>query len=353
MRQIPINEITGQEVLARDLVNEAGIILMVRGTVVKREYIERLRLLNIDTVFVQDKYETGIKMDEITELQIADQCQLKVKETLQQFVAYGDNQLTPIIGIAENIVSDVLKQSEIMYNVCGIREKSDSMFAHSLNVCALSVFIAIRMKMSQDKIHDIAVGSLLHDIGITYYKNNYSHTSYNDLTPEQYLEYKKHVIYGYSLLEHEDWLSPLAKDIVLSHHERMDGSGYPFGISGKRVKKATRIVAICDAFDSLVYGNMCNRLKVYEAIEYIISEADHKYDLAIVKVFHDSVAAYPTGSIVRTNRGDKAIVLGQNRKCPTRPILRLLENSAGVEYKEWVEQDLTKELTLFIEDTDL
>jgi hypothetical protein len=70
-----------------------------------------------------------------------------------------------------------------------------------------------------------------------------------------------------------------------------------------------------------------------------------------VKAFIDSVAAYPTGSLVITSQGETGIVLRQNPQCPTRPVIRIIIDSSGQKPVDWVEKDLTKELTLFITDT--
>lgn len=353
MRRILLDNIVGDEILARDIVSDSGCTLMVCGTMVKKTYISKLKCLNIEYIYVKDKYEKGIKVDEIIELQIKEQCQATIKETIELYSASGTNDLSTITRVADEIITDVLKQSEVIYNICGIREKSESKFAHSINVCALSVLMAIKMKLSDQKIKDIAIGSLLHDIGITYYNFDISMVDMDTCDYELHQEIKKHVIYGYSMISNEPWLSSTAKDIILSHHERLDGSGYPFGIGGNKIKKATKIVAICDVFDSLVYGHMLPKIKVHEAIDYIVSHAGKHFDLSMVKVFLNSVAAYPNGSIITTNRGDRGIVLRQNRKCPTRPIIRLLEDKDQKAYPEWTEIDLVEDLTLFIVDTEL
>lgn len=357
MKRVQIDEIVGTEVLAKDIISDSGATLMIAGTVIRSEYAQKLKFLDIHYVYIKDIYEdelerTELEVEETMELKIKKQCQQRVKETIELYASYGIEQLTPIISIANNIIEDILEQPEVMYNICGIREKSEGVFAHCVNVCALSVLIAIKMKFSVDKIKEIAIGSLLHDIGITCYKNN---TELQELAVNDELddEFKKHVVYGYSIVNAEDWISSTAKDIVLSHHELYDGSGYPFGIEGRKIKKGTRIVAVCDAFDRLVYSTAGKKYKVFEAIDYIVSKADIFYDLAVVKVFLDTVAAYPNGSVVITNRGDRAIVIKQNRKCPTRPVIRRIENIHGVAYIGEEDLNLVEDLTLFIVDAEL
>ena len=76
--------------------------------------------------------------------------------------------------------------------------------------------------------------------------------------------------------------SSASKDIILSHHERMDGSGYPFHLKDDRIKIGSRIAAICDEFDSRVYGNLITKMKVHNAIEYIVSHAGILFDVNAV-----------------------------------------------------------------------
>ena len=351
MKRININEITGHEVLAKDIISDTGTTLMITGTVIKKEYVQKLKWLNVNYIYIQDDTQQKMKSSENMEQQIKEQCQERVKEVIELYASYGIEQLTPIVSIADCIINDVLEEPEVIYNVCGIRERSEGAFAHCVNVCAMSVLIALRMKMPTEKIKEIAIGCLLHDIGVTHYAGSMEHGA--DVEVSDVNEYKKHVIYGYSIVNAESWVSPLSKEIVLSHHERLDGSGYPFGIQGKKIKKAVRIVAVCDTFDRMVYGVGGKKYKVYEAIDYIVSQADILFDISVVKVFLDTVAAYPNGSVVTTNRGDKAIVLRQNRKCPTRPVIRKIEDVNGVRYVGEEEIDLVQDLTLFITDAEI
>ncbi len=93
------------------------------------------------------------------------------------------------------------------------------------------------------------------------------------------------------------------------------------------------------------------RYKVKDAMEYIMSQAGVQFDFSLVQLFMESVAAYPIGITVITNEGDTAVVVRQNFKFPTRPVIRLLANAQGVPYGENEERDLTKCLTLFITDS--
>lgn len=353
MRSVSVNVLKGNEIIAKDIISESGIILMSEGTVVKKEYISKLIELGITNIFIKDEIAEGIKVDELIEIKIKEQCQETVKETIEKYFFSDSSELEKLKIVADEIILDILSEPEIMFNISGVRKRNGNVYSHSVNVCALSVLLALKLKLSKDKIRDIAVGSLLHDIGINYVNFNLINESYESIYSDEnkIKEFKKHVVYGYTSVEKETWLSAVAKDIILSHHERIDGSGYPFRLKGNKIKIGSKIVGLCDEFDHLVYGLYSKKMKVYKAIDYILSQSGEKFDYEIVKFFNESVAAYPTGSTVITSDKDVAVVLRQNAKCPTRPVIRLIMDSMGNYYNDWIEVDLTKELTLFIEDT--
>ena len=351
MRVISIDSVKGNELLAKDILNSNNSILMTAGTVVKREYVKRLRDLDIEFIYVDDEFAQGVNLTESLELQIKEQCQEAVRNILLKYSYHNDQELDEIRNIADDIIYDIMNEPEVMYNLSSIRNKNESTYSHSLNVCALSVILALKLKLPKTKVKDIAIGCLLHDIGFTYISMDYSNLRAEECSEKELKEIKKHIIYGYSAVEKVDWLSAISKDIIISHHERMDGSGYPFRLRGDKIKVGSKIAAICDEFDSRVYGNLTAKMKVHDAIDYIVSQAGVKFDFNVVKAFVASVAAYPTGALVITNQEEIGIVLRQNTKCPTRPVIRIIKNKEGVKPGEWIEKDLTKELTLFITDT--
>lgn len=337
MKIVATLDLEGGEVLARDIINQSGVILIPTGTVIKKEYIEKLVEIGENIVYIEND---EIVEDEI-KIEIMEECTKKVGETLDKYFSTSSEELIQIKNIAEEIIGEILKEPEILININSIRKNNDKIYSHSVNVCTMSVIFAIKMNLSQKDIKDIAVGSLLHDIGLQCVNAVLDNNLSVDVNPDMEKEKKKHVIYGYSLVENEKWLSDNAKKIILYHHERLDGSGYPFHLKDEKISTACRIISVCDEFDMLVFEN---NKKVHKAIEFIMSESEKKFDLDVVRIFIESVAAYPIGSLVRTNQGEVGMVIKQNNKCPTRPIIKIKKENI------FIEKDLTKELTLFITD---
>lgn len=351
MRRILIDSIKGNELLARDIIGLGNNVIMPAGSVVKIEYKHKLKELGILDIYIEDDFSVGIDYSDNIEEAIKEQCQGIVKEIIDKYSYQGMGELEELIDVADEIIVDVLKQKEVMYSISGIRRESESVYSHCVNVCALSVLIALRMKLSKPKVKEIAIGSLLHDIGFNMVTFDYKNREYNSFSEKEKVELMKHVVNGYSIVEKEEWLSQAAKEIILCHHEREDGSGYPFHKKGDKLKIGSKIVAVCDVFDRMVYGHMHPKMKVHDSINYIMSRAGVEFDFDVVNQFLESVAAYPNGTAVITNDGEVGIVLRQNSKCPTRPVIRIIKDRDGGILKSWKERDLKEELTLFIKDT--
>lgn len=206
---------------------------------------------------------------------------------------------------------------------------------------------ALKLKLSEDAIHSIGVGCLLHDIGLRYLTISYENQDISQLSPVELAEYKKHTIYGYTALKSEKWISELSKNIILYHHERLDGSGYPLRVS--KIPYECQIVNVCDAFDEMICGIGCERVKVHEAVEYLKTFKNSKFDGTIVDVFLEFTAVYPAGSHVLTSDGEIGIVMRQNKEFPNRPVLLMVQNKNGEKYENRVIKDLTQENHIFIE----
>jgi HD-GYP domain-containing protein (c-di-GMP phosphodiesterase class II) len=161
-------------------------------------------------------------------------------------------------------------------------------------------------------------------------------------------EFFKHTVYGYTAIKNETWLSENAKEIVLHHHERKDGSGFP--LKTKKVSKATQIVGVCDEFDELICGIGKAKVRVNEAINTIRNYSGIWFDSDVVDMFLQLIAVYPAGSKVKTNKGEMGIVMKQNLHFPERPVIKIVEDKYGQHLHEEVLIDLIKDTTVVIED---
>ena len=350
MRLTPIDEIKESDILAVDVLNSDYTVLLAADTILTKEQISRLKRSNITEVYIRTEDVSG--EIEILKADVRNE----VHETLQAVIekhTYSDNsELSKISETADVIISNILEEEDVVEKLYDIRSRSADIYEHSISVCSISTLIALKRGLSEEKVHDIGVACLLHEIGLKDLAIDYENREIYDMTDEEALAYKRHPVLGYNIVRSEDWLSDEAKDMILFHHERIDGSGYPSKVMGLDMSESCKIIQTCDVFDEYVCGIGCERVKVYEALEYLKIYKGTKFEKDIVEDFLALIAVYPVGSYVRTSDGETAVVLRQNREFPDRPVIRIIKNKDGNPVKNIIIKDLLKYTTLFIEDVD-
>lgn len=395
MRLVTVEDLKEGDILANDVLLEDYTVVLSKGTVVKKPYIDKLRELEIFTVYIEDaepekegeekpsqvktavpkkaeeakpqktkpettkkpqevkprkEKEPKISMEKITILRddVEEQVKNKIKEILELHVYQRTEGLQKIAETAQSIISDIIEEDEVVEKVYDVKERSADIYEHSLQVCTIATLIALKLGLTEKQVYDISVSSLIHDLGLRYLVVRYEDQDINLLPAKDQEEYKKHSIYGYTAIKNETWLSDNAKEIVLNHHERKDGSGYPLGTD--LISRMTQIVGVCDEFDELICGVGKARVRVHEAINNIRNYSGIWFDSDIVEAFLQLIAVYPVGSRVKTNQGELGIVMRQNAHFPERPILRIVEDRFGQAIMNEKIVDLIKETSVVIQE---
>lgn len=388
MKLVTIEDLKNGDVIANDVLLEDYTVVLGKGTVIKEQYIDKLRDLNIFTVYIEEKEESDaeilnnieksphdeqnkndqnkkseskseekkpdnrrpkLTMEKVTVLRddVEEQIKNNIKDILELHVYQKTKGLQKIAETAQNIITDILEENEVIEKVYDVKERSADIYEHSLQVCTIATIIALKLGLTERQVYDISVSSLIHDLGLRYLVVRYEDQDINLLPARDQEEYKKHPIYGYTAIKNEDWLSEQAKEIVLNHHEKKDGSGYPIGTD--LISRMTQIVGVCDEFDELICGIGKARVRVHEAINNIRNYGGIWYDSDIVDAFLQLIAVYPAGSKVKTNKGEIGIVMKQNAHFPERPILRITHDKFGQAILGEKVVDLVKDTSVVIQ----
>ena len=338
MKLCPINEIKENDILARDVMADSYNVFLFKNTILNKKYIDKLKQLEIPYVYIQDnvpKEEIAILKKEIEE-----KSKYLVREIIQKKTYNTGNELIELSNAADEIISNILDEEEVIENIYDIKERSADIYTHSISICVLSTLVALHLGIEKDRVHDIGVACLLHDIGLKYLMIEYEDQDIELLNKKELIEYKKHPVYGYTALKNENWISKKSKEMILCHHERIDGSGYP--LHATEISVETKIINVCDTFDEFICGIGRRKMKIHEAVEYMKANANLIYDKKIVETLLRFVAVYPSGTKVKTNEGDICVVIKQNKNFPERPILQVLERKNGKQAEEDEIIDLIK-----------
>lgn len=348
MKDVLVSDLKGGEILGVPIVSSTDVVLVHSDVVLDAVLIERIKELGVVSVLIRDDSFSDKKHFTIEETQ--EQSKEIVRKVFERHIYKQTGELAAIGEQAEKIVTSVIENPQVLEEVTEIRKISTDMYSHCINVCSLATIMALRLKMSEHQVRNVSLGAILHDIGLRYVTVPYMDVDIEHAGGNDALEYKKHTIYGYSAAQAESWIPDTVKEIILLHHERENGSGYPFQQTTDRLRPEVKLVAICDAFDSLISGVGGVKMKVYEAIEYLRAYAGVLFDSAITAKVLASVAMYPVGMKVVTSDNETGVVFRQNA-ISDRPVLKMLTKSDGSEYEANVYKDLMKVLTVFIIDT--
>ncbi|OEH86191.1 hypothetical protein BHU72_11680 [Desulfuribacillus stibiiarsenatis] len=322
--------------LGRNIYKENGGILLKKGVELTVGLITRLRNIGVSALYILDDRFQDIEetQDLVTEETRREAIQ-QLSVAMQCVQAGKDFNLQPISSVANTLVQEISQNKNILANLMDIRTKDNELFVHSLNTCMLSVVVGVKLELNQIQLVELAIGSLLHDIGKTLVSED---------------DDKNHPWVGFNTLRKKHDFNVLTAHIALQHHEHLDGSGYPRGVAGSEIPLSARIVGVTDYYDDLI---SYQKLPPFEACEYIMGYAGTRYDLEVVKHFLKSIAVYPTGSWVTLTTNEVGVVIAQHRGLPSRPIVRVLssanhDDSSSFDHADIRDIDLSKEKTIFI-----
>jgi HD-GYP domain-containing protein (c-di-GMP phosphodiesterase class II) len=340
-----IDELVGNEKLAKTLYTWDYQIIMQEGAILKPEHLEKIREMGVLEVMVVDEEKTHEIV--ILKTEVESMAKEKVKDILGRHTYQHNDELAQIANTADNIITTILEEENVIEKVYDIKQRSSDLYEHSISVCSMAILTALKLNLDKQKIHDLGVACLLHDIGLRYLTVNFENRDLIEFTEKELTEYKKHPIYGYTAVKDQNWISDESKNIILNHHEKLDGSGYP--LHSREISIECRIVSVCEAFDEMICGIGSKRLKVYQAVEYLKTFQKVSFDKKVVDAFLKFTAVYPAGSHVITNEGELAEVIRQNSEFQDRPVLRILKTKDGDVVEGEVIKDMVKVTNIFID----
>lgn len=325
MRIRQVKSLKGGETLAESVITEEKEILISKGTVLKPEYLDLISFLGIDTVCIEDPYESFEIPHHLINQEKREGYINAVKKILENHIYNGKESLENMKPLSESIVNELLLVDENI--VIDLKERNGNLYEHTVVVTLLAIMVARKLKIKEEILGHIALGCLLHDLGIRYITVPYINYDIENSRASEIFEYKKHTILAYSVLEGETWLDDIVKKMILSHHERKDGSGFPLKQKTKDIE--CNIIQVCDAFDCMISGMECKRKGIQEALEYLVETSDILFERKIVKEIEKIVARYPVGTKVKLNTGQTGVVISQTNDS-IRPVIGVLDEDENL-----------------------
>ena len=201
-----------------------------------------------------------------------------------------------------------------------------------IDTAILAETIANFMKLPEDYIDDLVLASLLHDCGMLRVSDTILKKK-GQLSDTEMQTVAAHTVYGYKAVLSEFMYTERIAMLVLQHHERWDGKGYPNGLNKESIEIGARIIAVVDAFVAMTSQKAYrSALLGYDAMKTLLADKGRRFDYEVIKAMIQSIGVYPIGSIVLMNDTSIARVIGIIPDAPLRPLIRVLIDETGHQY---------------------
>jgi putative nucleotidyltransferase with HDIG domain len=271
-----------------------------------------------------------------------------------------ENELNGMVSLAESILDEVMDQ-DALAGMASLKAHDNYTFEHSVEVAVYGVMLGKRIGMQRTYLKDVALGCLLHDIGKQYIDERILNKP-GKLDTAEFEQIMQHPQLGFQLVRQMPVASGRPAHIVLQHHERQDGTGYPNRLFGtntiartdrerfdrRRISLMAELAAIADVYSALASDRPYRAALPADRIFSIMqAEAGQHLNLDLMRSFVTFVQHFPVGSHVRVsggiNDGCLGVVTRVSANSPTRPFVRLLFDAAGHGLGEGQEIDLRQQ----------
>ncbi len=343
MARIWINDLRAGMVLEKDIYASAvgGLPLLRRGIAITEPFLDGLRKRGVFAVFIREnppprltRRDPGLFVPRERPLltkKLRTQA-ITSLEALFGSISRGEDLYAPTVKIlqhidevVEQLVAAIGDDRAALVNISDLKAYDEYTFHHSLSVAVLAIAIGQYMGFDKAALNRLGKAAIMHDIGKTAVPLEILNKPAK-LTPEEFDIVKTHSAAGYYYLVAQGIGDDPLRQGVLSHHERLDGTGYPHGLSGDEIPLLARIISVADVYDALTsHRPYRNPLGPAEAIEYIMGGVGTAFDYDIVDSFIKKVRLYPVGSYVELSSGKVCVVLDSENHL--RPVVRALDTS--------------------------
>lgn len=225
--------------------------------------------------------------------------------------------------IVESISDSVSRNPGALISLARLKNADDYTYMHSVAVCALMTALARQLGLDDAQTRSAGIAGLLHDLGKAAMPIEVLNKP-GKLTDEEFAIIKSHPREGHRMLLECGNAEPVALDVVLHHHEKIDGSGYPEGLRGEEISLFAKMGAVCDVYDAITSNRPYkNGWDPAESLRKMAEWSNGHFEPVIFQAFVKSIGIYPIGSLVLLSCGRLGVVTEQGGKSLLTPHVKV------------------------------
>ena len=341
MKLISVNKLEPGMVVSENIYTIDDRLVLPKGTVLDSKGIERIKSHSLYNIFIEDEVKPVPKSVPIKpKAEPSYSEKLKNSEGFIRFKQHLEENAEKLEESFHMIANDTMpldvdKLTEPVYHLFveaggtagvfdmlhNLRDNSDAVYMHSLNVSLICNTLATWMRLPKEKIHLATAGGLLHDIGKVLLPAELL-TKTTPLTPFEQKTMNEHVVKGYELVKDKD-IDVHIKNCVLMHHELRDGSGFPFHLKNEQIDEIAAIVTVANVYDEMTSQRLYrSQICPFEVIEQFEEEGIDKYDPNTIMTFLSNIVNTFIANRVMLNNGKTGDIIFVNPNHLARPVVK-------------------------------
>lgn len=248
----------------------------------------------------------------------------------------------PVEDITDKTIDAIFKNSDALACILNIRIKDEYLLEHSVSVSILMTIFAKHLGLDRRIIQQLSVGAFLHDVGKIMIPSSVLNKPAR-LTDGEFEIMKSHTNHTIDILSQTPEISDISLEVAALHHEKINGCGYPYGLSNDEISTYGRMITICDIFDALTadrcYKDGYSHIKAFTILRKLGEHGE--LDIRLVDQFIQCLGVYPVGSLVELRSNRLAIVEQRNPDEPIKPKVRAFYNVNSRHYTMTEDVDLS------------
>lgn len=221
--------------------------------------------------------------------------------------------------LSQNIIDSVFKNPNALLFMTKMKNRDEYLYQHSLDVSILMTVFAKYMEFSPDITQKLAMGALLHDAGMLNVPESIT-SSHDQLTKEELKDVPPHVEFSLEIASSIPGISEESLDVIRLHHERLDGSGYPKGLSGDEINIYGRMAALIDSYSAMTSDRLHkDAVSAATAFKIMRNGTPGAYDNDLMGQLIRCIGVFPVGTLVKLKSQKLALVTESNYDAPLQP----------------------------------
>ncbi len=292
-----------------------------------------------------------VRIDEGTVTGVYKEAVSWAEQIMAPFIVEGEKLIKQANNLVEKNIDLLRKDADLLLRLFfqDYSVGKGYLYQHPVNVCILSLKMGLELNYNYTQLKQLGLAALLHDIGSAKFDELISQP--RRLNSNEYNEIKNHPILSQDILKKfAQELNFEIFDVIRQEHERIDGSGYPYGLKGDEICADAKLIGLADVYEALLHSRPHRpKFGCLETIKMILSEKN-VFEQKLIKCLINNLGIFPVGTLVKLNTKEIGIVITQTPQMPLRPVIDITHNSNEKKLEAPKRVDLAGNFAIYIKD---